>query len=186
MTSTLRMLVALLLLSVTQPATSLTPLPADDVAIDRSARRFYAWVLEHPGSGIPDAAARVTLQPMLTPELAALIERAQQAAADAASWAAPDEKPRMIEGDLFVDSVEGAHEVALSNAVIDKDTATVTATLIYIDARFAKASRERVVVWNDTLELHRDGPTWRIADVRYRGEGARTLGASLRAFVEGE
>jgi len=115
-----------------------------------------------------------------------LIERAQQASADAASWAGPDEKPRMLEGDLFVDSVEGAHEVALATPVIDGDRATVVATLVYIDTRFAKASRERVVAWSDTLELQRVGPTWRIADVRYRGETARTLAQTLREFVEGE
>ena len=186
MIRSMRALFAILLLAVTLPAISLTPLPPDDVVIDQSVRRFYGWVLAHPGVGISDRETRAKLVPMLTPELASLIESAQQASADAAAWAAPDEKPRMIEGDLFVDSVEGAHEVALAKAVVDGDNATVVATLIYIDPRFGKATRERVVVWNDTLELRRVGPTWRIADVRYRGESERRLSTNLREFVEGQ
>ncbi len=156
-----------------------TAAPADAEAV---ARGFYAWVLSHPSAGIPGAEELEQLRPMLS---AALITRLQ--AADAAQHkctrsTAADEKPLMLEGDLFVGSYEGASEVALGTVNVMGEQAEASATLVYLDKRFALAHPHRAVVWQDRLQLIREGGSWRVADV-HPGTGDN-LRATLESFIE--
>lgn len=167
-------------------AASLTPLPSVPEQVRNAVAGMYRWALAHPGGGIATKAERRDLEMFLAPELIAQLDRAESAAGTYAAKTAPDEKPRMLEGDLWVDAVEGAHEVALAEPTIDGDRARIEVTVIHIDERYSKAHRNRVIVWTDTVELQRVGFRWFVSDVRYRGDPARRLSTLLREFVEAE
>jgi len=167
-------------------AASLTPLPSETEQVRNAAAGMYRWALAHPGAGLSTKDQRRDLEMFLTSELIAQLDRAESAAAAYAAQAAADEKPRMLEGDLWVDAVEGAHEVALAEPTVDGDRARIEVTAIHIDERYSKAHRHRVIVWTDTVELQRVGFRWFVSDVRYRGDPARRLSTLLREFVEAE
>lgn len=167
-------------------AASLTPLPSEPEQVRNAAAGMYRWALAHPGAGLSSKAERRDLEMFLAPELVVQFDRAEAAAAVYAAQAAADEKPRMLEGDLLVDGVEGAHEVALAEPVIDGDRARITVTVIHIDERYSKAHRNRAIVWTDVVELQRVGFRWFVSDVLYRGDPARRLSTLLHEFVETE
>ncbi len=167
-------------------AASLTPLPSESEQVRNAAAGMYRWALAHPGGGLATKAERRDLEMFLTPELIAQLDRAEAAAAVYAAQAAADEKPRMLEGDLWVDAVEGAHEVALAEPKIDGDRARIEVTVIHIDERYSKAHRNRAIVWIDGVELQRVGFRWFVSDVRYRSDPARRLSTLLHEFVETE
>lgn len=160
-------------------AHALAPIrPPADVAHD-----YYAWALAHPSAALPDAKARNALANQLTPELIQLLASADEAERDYAAHTPKDEKPPMFEGDLLVDNYEGASEVALQDPVIvDVSTVRVEARLAYIDTRFPKAHKNRVVMWTDHVTLHLEGSHWLIADVEF-GNSKKTLSGVLKEFV---
>lgn len=149
---------------------------------ETAARNFYAWVLSHPSAGIPGAEELEQLRPLLSAELVTRLQTAAMAQGDCERSVAADEKPLMLEGDLFVGSYEGASEVALGSVSVDDERADVSATLIYLDPRFALAHPHRAVVWQDRLQLARESGSWRVADV-HPGTGDN-LRATLESFIE--
>lgn len=167
-------------------AASLTPLPSEPEQVRNAAAGMYRWALAHPGGGLATKAERRDLEMFLTPELIAQLDRAEAAAVVYAAQAAADEKPRMLDGDLWVDAVEGAHEVALAEPTIDGDRARIEVTVIHIDERYSTAHRNRTIVWTDVVELQRVGFRWFVSDVRYRSDPARRLSTLLHEFVETE
>jgi hypothetical protein len=183
MKRSLRVALALMLGAIALPATSITPLPSEPDQVRNAAQGMYRWALAHPGAGLADKAARKDLEPFLSKELVDLLDRAETAEREYVKQAAADEKPQMLEGDLFVDAVEGAHEVALGTPEIDGDRARIVVTVIHIDQRYSKAHPFRTIVWQDTVELRRESMRWRVSDVLYRSDAARRLTDLLRDFA---
>ena len=160
---------------------ALTPLPPDRDRILQVLNGVCGWALKHPGSGLE--ADRSLLDPFLAPALVVAFEQAKAAEAEYVKATAPDEKPEFLEGDLIVGSVEGATEVALGEPRIDGARAQVEVTAIYIDERFPKASRNRVVVWTNVVELERADNAWGVSDVLYRGDPKQRLSVTLREYA---
>ena len=152
----------------------------DDAPVE-TASALHAWVLANPAAPVPGGTARETLAAWLTPELIATLERAEDVQLSCIASAKPDEKPLLIEGDLFVGTAEGAHEVAFDSVRIDGSHARLGVYLIYIDTRFAKAHRFRTVVTRNELLMKKSEAGWRVEDIRY-GNG-ETLLAWLEGYV---
>lgn len=167
-------------------AASLTPLPSEPEQVRNAAAAMYRWALAHPGAGLATKAERRDLEMFLTPDLIAQLDRAEAASAVYAAQAAVDEKPRMLDGDLWVDAVEGVHEVALAEPTIDGDRARIEVTVIHIDERYSKAHRNRAIVWIDGVELQRVDARWFVSDVLYRGDDGRRLTRALQQVADGE
>ena len=178
-----RMLMSMALFGVISVAQALTPLSPDKDRIIHTLNSVCAWALEHPGSGLEEE--RSLLDPFLTPALVAAFEQAKVAEADYFKATAPGEKPEFLEGDLILGSVEGATEVAIGEPRIDGTHAQVEVTAIYIDGHFPKASRKRVVVWTNVVDLERVDHHWRVSDVRYHGDPKQRLSTILREYAEG-
>lgn len=169
----------LLLAPIVRGDSHTAAVPNDAEAV---ARTFYAWVLGHPSTGIPAADELKQLQPLLSTALVDHLQAAALAQRDCERSAAADEKPLMLEGDLFVGSYEGASEVVLGAVSVDGEQADVSATLIYLDPRFALAHPHRTILWQDRLQLIRENGSWRVADI-HPGTGDN-LKATLASFIE--
>ena len=134
------------------------PARADD-AMTVAANAFYAATAKVSTSGgIPDAATRARLQPLLSPGLNAML--ADAAAAEARFNAKNKNSPPLIEGDIFSSLFEGPTAVKVGVCRGDDKIAHCGATLTHQDRG------QKPVTWVDTLRLVNDGG-WKIDDVAY-------------------
>ncbi|MGZ5196006.1 MAG: hypothetical protein ACXWJM_16010 [Ramlibacter sp.] len=143
---------------------------------------FYAWVLAHPWRAIPSPKERAELSKLLSPELSRLLQSAADMEARCVKAAPKDEKPWIIEGDLFVGNLEGATEVAYGDSRPEGDAVVADVDLMYVDRRFPKAHKHRTVAWKDSLELRQADGRWRVSDVRFAG--GRSLQQELRSYLD--
>ena len=112
-------------------------------------------------SGLPDAASMNAYSAFLCPPLASGLRdaRVRQEQFRASK---PDEKPPLVEGDLFSSLFEGPDSYSAAEAKIDGSRATVT-----MDLRHGEGSG--ATRWQDTMVLEVDDGIWCIADVQYGG-----------------
>jgi len=75
----------------------------------------------------------------------------------------PDDKPPMIEGDLFSSLFEGVEVATPAGTEVNGDSARVAMSM-----RFGEG--DAAVRWKDAVLLGRDEGSWCIADVEYRGD----------------
>jgi hypothetical protein len=149
---------------------------------EATTHAFYAWVLAHPWRAIPSPKERAQLSNLLSPELSRLLQSAADMEARCVKAAPKDEKPWIIEGDLFVGNLEGATEVAYGESHPEGDAVVTDVDLMYVDRRFPKAHKHRTVAWKDSLELRQDSGQWRVSDVRFAG--GRSLQQELRTYLD--
>lgn len=142
-----------------------------NVAVEAALESFYA----RPGTHRDVDASR------LSRALADLLVRARAAEdADRARVAAsahPDEKPRLIEGDVFTSLYEGANRLAVRRVAYEGGRAR--ATVDFENTHYG-------IAWVDEVLLVDEGG-WKIDDVRYGREDAAVPGlrATLERFVAG-
>ena len=173
---TLRILFLTVLL-MAQPAQAQVPTPAAEEAL----RTFYSWVLAHPSRALPSPSERTALGKVLTPRLLQLLKDASATESRCVKAAPKGEKPDIVEGDLFVGNYEGATEVAYGNQRQDGESLTVDMDLVYVDPRFPKAHKHRVVAWKDQLRLRRFDGHWLVNDVQF--PQGRSLVAGLNEYI---
>ena len=148
-----------------------------------AARATYAWVIRHAGLGLPDAGKQAELATLLTPELLDLISQGRATEERCAKFTPEGDKPPLYEADVFVDTYEGAQEVALVKSTIDADRASFDARLFTVSANFPVAHRFRVVTWQDTLKLRNTSEGWRVDDVAF--DSGDTLRQRVGNFIDG-
>lgn len=167
-----------------KPAVKAEPRPnarLDTRAPEDTARAFYAWVIAHPSAALPAKRAGAQLTRLLSPELARWITVAMATEARCIKAAPMNEKPLIVEGDIFVGNYEGASEVAYGALRRDGEVAEIEADLMHVDRRHAKAHRHRATAWRDTLDLRLVGERWLVQNVRY-AQG-NSLSANLQAYI---
>ena len=129
--------------------------------------------------GLPAEAVLKRLQPLLTPELHALIVKAR-VEQQRQMQKYPDEKPDWIEGDLFGSLFEGVTKWELGSAFSAPEVdATVKVKLTYVEGT------QPPVNWTDTLVFKQREGKWLLNDIRMGGEWAFKAGDSLRGRLPG-
>jgi len=155
---------------------------ADTSSPDASVHAFYAWVLAHPSRGLPSAKERAELAKTLSPEVIKLLKVASEMEAKCVRAAPKDEKPLIVEGDLFVGNYEGATEIAYGEPRREGDHAVVESDLMSVDTRFPKAHKNRAIAWKDSAELRQVDGRWYIDDVRFADN--RSLVGNLKEYID--
>ena len=140
------------------------PLPPDEEALRAAttlATDFYEMRLRLGKSGLPDAGEMKAYRAFLCAPLADAMDaaRARQAEYKAAH---PDDKPPLVDGDLFSSLVEGPDAVSAAGTEVDGDGARVTLAM-------RNGEGDDAPHWKDDLLLSRPDGIWCIADVEYRG-----------------
>lgn len=146
-----------------------------------TVQAFYGTVLDNTTGGLPSDNILAQLDTIITPELIAVLKSAATTQAACIKAALPDEKPLLIEGDVFTGNYEGAVEVAYGELAVTDSSAHLVNTLLYTDSHFAKAHKFRAVTWQDTLELSLVDGRWLVADIVLSGK--RSLLADLEAYI---
>lgn len=113
-------------------------------------------------SGLPDAGSMNAYSAFLCPSLASAMRdaRVRQEQFRASN---PDEKPPLVEGDLFSSLFEGPDSYSAAEAKVDGSRATVKMDLRHGEGGAATS-------WQDTMLLELDDGIWCISDVEYGGK----------------
>jgi hypothetical protein len=126
------------------------------------AEDFYAMHQKLGNSGLPNSGAMNAYNAFLCPDLSAAIadayKRQQQFVAEH-----PDDKPPLIEGDLFSSLFEGPESVMAGDTAIDGNSARVTLSMHAGEGSHATK-------WKDVVVLKLDDGIWCIDDVEYQGK----------------
>jgi hypothetical protein len=75
----------------------------------------------------------------------------------------PDDKPPLVEGDLFSSLFEGTEAVVPAGTEVEGESARVNLSMRYGEG-------DTAVRWKDSVLLAKDEGSWCIADVEYRGD----------------
>lgn len=115
-------------------------------------------------SGLPDAGSMNAYSAFLCPSLTSALRdaRVRQEQFRASN---PDEKPPLVEGDLFSSLFEGPDSYSAAESRIDGSRATVKMDLRHGEGASATS-------WQDTMLLELDDGIWCISDVEYGGKWA--------------
>ena len=113
-------------------------------------------------TGLPDEGEMKAYRAFLCPPLAAAMDaaRVRQRAYMAEH---PDDKPPLVEGDLFSSLFEGVEIATPAGTEVNGDSASVSMSM-----RFGEG--DAAVRWKDAVLLGRDEGSWCIADVEYHGD----------------
>ena len=151
------------------PVAAVAPAPAP-LAPDAEALRaattlatdFYEMRLRLGKHGLPDAEEMKAYRAFLCPALATAMDaaRTRQQAYAAAN---PDDKPPLVDEDLFSSLFEGPDVVTAAGTVVDGEGARVTLSM-------RAGEGDAAPRWKDDLLLSREDGIWCIADVEYRGD----------------
>jgi hypothetical protein len=150
---------AFALLTVPAPLWIGTVPARGDDAMTAAANAFYlATARASSGGGIPGAAVRARLQPLLTPGLNKLL--ADAAGAEARFNAKNKDSPPLIEGDIFSSLFEGPTAFKVGVCRGDDKISHCGVTMTHQDLG------QKPVTWVDTLTLINSGG-WKIDDIAY-------------------
>jgi hypothetical protein len=136
------------------------PVFAQD-AVTAAANGFYSAFVgarSLAGGGIPDAATRARLQPLLTPRLNKAL--ADAAAAEARFAAKNKNSPPLIEGDIFSSLFEGPTAFKVGACKGDDKIQRCAVSLSRQDPG------QKPAAWSDTLILANSGG-WKVDDIAY-------------------
>lgn len=163
----------------TPPAGTASDATPERAAIRQAAQAVSSAIRQERIEGLPSPEQMKRLAPFLTPELAALIDRARELQQEQARRQ-PDEKPDWIEGDLFSSLFEGV-KVWEIGEVFSAPTVDATAK---VRQTYWEHNREPVN-WTDTLVFKQINGRWLLDDIRMRGKWAYQSGDSLRSRLPG-
>jgi hypothetical protein len=143
------------------------PLAAGTDDMAKAVGGFYgAYSTFHPSDGIPDAKARATYEPFISPALDVLLQKAD--AAEDKFHKANKNSPPLLEGDLFTSNFEGATAYKIGACAGDKKSGQCAVALTY-DPGKANNPRDKPFTWTDTVYLSNTPAGWRVDDVGYGG-----------------
>jgi hypothetical protein len=139
-----------------------TPESADMKSATTLATDFYEMRIKLGRSGLPDEGEMKAYRAFLCPSLSALMDAArvrQKVYIDEH----PDDKPPLVEGDLFSSLFEGAEVVTPIGTTVEGESARVELSM-----RFGQG--DQATKWKDTAVLAKDQGSWCLADVEYHGD----------------
>jgi len=139
-----------------------TPESAEMRAATALVTDFYEMRLKLGRTGLPDENEMKAYRAFLCPSLSATMDAArvrQRVYMDEH----PDDKPPLVEGDLFSSLFEGVDVVTPAGTEVHGDSASVNLSM-------RSGEGDTAVRWKDAALLARDQGSWCIADIEYRGD----------------
>jgi len=148
---------------------------------EKTAKAFYETYLAVQQAGIPDAAGRKKLHPLLSDALNSALSDAARAELAYAEKTEGDAPP-LAEGDIFTSLFEGASSYKILSCDTQPKTAICTVSLTGGSEDSAEVS------WQDKLVLIAGSHGWLVDDVQYGGNwdfGPKgTLQETLKKLAE--
>lgn len=138
------------------------PAPVPTQGPESVATDFLTMHQRLGNSGLPAVDAMNAYGAFLCPALATSLRDAK-IRQEQFRASRPDEKPPLVEGDLFSSLFEGPEAWTVAETRVDGDRAEVVLDLRHGEG--AAATR-----WKDRMQMQLDDGIWCIADVEYQGQ----------------
>lgn len=138
-------------------------------------QQFYTMREAAGVFGAPTPEQRRALEPFIADTLARLLAAADSVRS-ADKRAAPSEKPRFTDGDMFSSLFEGTTSVVPQRPVGTGDT-------LLVPVKMTNDQQKPAVVWSDTAVVVRQRGEWRLLDLRFGGTWAFGLHGSLMRIL---
>ncbi len=142
-----------------------------------AATAFYAAYQQLNFTGLPNDEQLTTLTPYLSRRLVSQLQEAKLQQAIFIDQH-PDEKPPLVEGDLFSSLFEGASSAKAG--VVRRSGATARVAM-----HMQRSEDGTVVEWSDRYTLVRERGRWLLDDVEYRGDWAFASRGTLSGTLSG-
>jgi len=142
-------------------------------------KRFYAAYFDTRPSGLPTEAELKILSPYFTSQLTALFVSARKYQADYRKQH-PDDKPPLIEGDLFSSLFEGPTGFEVGPVEEMDQRSKVIVRFSYVDPRTPKD----VFRWKDAVIVRRQGNRLVIEDIEFLGDWPFKVGDRLSKVLK--
>jgi hypothetical protein len=150
------------------------------VAPRATVDRFLDFYFHEYGSGLPDAAQRATLRPLLTDGLNQAFERAA-AAERCAREQSRGQEPPLVQGDVFSSLFEKATAVVgIDEAAAEGQRQTYRLHFEWREPGAADAS----VQWTDEVTLQAVAGHWLIDDFVHGGDWQFAVRGSMKAMLQ--
>lgn len=150
-----------------RPAPQAPDAPSAAVASAAARERVQAFLAAYRAQafrGLPSAEQSAALQPHFSPRLNGLLRDAL-AGQQAYRARHPDDKPPLVDGDLFSSLFEGATQGRVESVEPAGDGLAARVDYAYVEPGTGRVLQR----WTDRFLLVRDGPRWAIDDVEYQG-----------------
>ena len=131
---------------------------------DEEVKSFLSTYHSLKFTGLPNPEQMKSLSPFLSLKLQEMIKKEYKAQEEFIAKY-PEEKPPLIEGDLFSSLFEGPTSFEITKTEINSNRANVLVKFTYVDPRPKFGS----TTWNDLYILVKDNSRWLIEDVEYLG-----------------
>ncbi len=126
------------------------------------AMDFLAMHQRFGNNGLPERGSMNAYAAFLCPGLSEKI-RAAQIRQEQFKASHPDEKPPLVEGDLFSSLFEGPETYAVNDTRVDGNKAQV-------DVAMSHGEGSSITRWTDTMMFDLDDGIWCLSDVEYHGK----------------
>lgn len=142
------------------------------------ARSFYSTCIRLKVQGLPDDRAAKEIGAFLSADVLKLVETAR-AEQNVFIHEHPDEKPPLVEGNLFGSMWEGMTAFTLGTPVIYQDKVSIPVSLEYKE-------ENDTARWVDVLVLVKGENGWKVFDIFFCAPWDFKPGPSLRALLSGK
>jgi hypothetical protein len=140
-----------------------------------AANRFYRTYLKLNPRGLPTEEEMKAFGPLFTAELLELISAARHEQQKFIREH-PDQKPPLIEGNLFASNYEGVSSFSRGTPTYNDDKAS---NPVYLEYREGKS----IGRWIDVIVLERANKEWRVWDIFLNAPWPFRSGPNLRAML---
>lgn len=129
-----------------------------------TAQKFYSQYFANGSAGLPTDTQLTTFKPYISTELYQSLEDAKKRQQNEIKQH-PDEKPSLIDGDLFSSLFEGPTSVDIPSIPVLPSANNVT-----LQANFTRTEQGKDILhWTDEIKMIKQNDSWVIDDLVYKG-----------------
>ncbi|MGH8109996.1 MAG: hypothetical protein ACREO1_14915 [Arenimonas sp.] len=136
---------------------------------------FYSWEINVAKTGTQSEQNLVPVKKLLAPEFYQLLLKVYKVEQQCIKNAAKDEKPDMLDGNIFQREVEGASGFSTITQKLNGNTAVVQINLFYFGRNENKTYK-----WVDSVKLRKQKDAWLIVDIIH--DNKRTVVGDLTEY----
>ncbi|WP_140919247.1 DUF3828 domain-containing protein [Limnobaculum xujianqingii] len=146
-----------------------------------AAQKFYSQYFASGSTGLPTDSQLATFKPYISAELYQSLEHAKKRQLDEIKQH-PDEKPSLVDSDLFSSLFEGPSSVDIPSIPVLPGANNVT-----LQANFTRTEQGKDILhWTDEIKMVKQNDSWVIDDLVYKGNWEFAAKSTLRKALSSE
>ncbi|AWH89878.1 DUF3828 domain-containing protein [Limnobaculum parvum] len=146
-----------------------------------TAQKFYSQYFISGSVGLPTDTQLATFKPYISTNLYQLLEEAKKRQHEEIRQH-PNEKPSLVDGDLFSSLFEGPTSVDIPSIPVLPSANSVT-----LQANFTRSEQgQSILHWTDEIKMVKQNESWVIDDLVYKGNWEFAAKSTLKKALSGK